>query len=228
VLCAIHQPNFFPWLGYFDKIRRADVFVFLDDVDYPRAGSASMGSWLNRVKIAIQGEARWIGCPVKRMPLGSPINHAVIDDTQPWRAKLLKSLEANYRRSKNYLSTASLVRELLETEIVTLADFNIGCITRISRHLGINTKFVRQSDVAASGNSTDLLIEIVRLVGADAYLAGGGSQGYQKDDLFATRGVELVYQNFDQKPYLPSERFIPGLSIIDYLMHDGRELRVGV
>ena len=33
-IVAIHQPNFFPWLGFFDKIRRADVFVFLDDVSY--------------------------------------------------------------------------------------------------------------------------------------------------------------------------------------------------
>jgi hypothetical protein len=64
-LCAIHQPNFFPWLGYFDKINRADVFVFLDQVAYPKSGS-SMGSWCNRVKINIAGVASWISCPVVR------------------------------------------------------------------------------------------------------------------------------------------------------------------
>ena len=64
-VCAIHQPNFFPWLGYFEKIKRADVFVFLDHVHYPKSGN-SMGSWTNRVKINISAHAKWISCPVVR------------------------------------------------------------------------------------------------------------------------------------------------------------------
>ena len=71
----------------FDKIRRADVFVLLDAVGYPRSGSGGMGAWCNRVRIAMQGEARWITCPLRRMRLGSPILAAEIDDSQPWRGK---------------------------------------------------------------------------------------------------------------------------------------------
>ena len=63
ILVAIHQPNFFPWLGYFDKIRRADFFILLDDVQYPKTGA---GSWSNRVKVMINGEGRWLTAPVDR------------------------------------------------------------------------------------------------------------------------------------------------------------------
>src|SRR4029079_18719876 len=101
-LVAIHQPNFFPWLGYFDKIRQSDIFIFLDAVDYPRAGSGGMGSWVNRARIAIQGEARWVTCPVKRTQMGAPIFTVEIEDTQPWRVKLLKTLATNYARARRF------------------------------------------------------------------------------------------------------------------------------
>src|SRR4029078_5615477 len=88
-LVAIHQPNFFPWLGYFDKIRQSDIFIFLDAVDYRPPGEGRMGSWVNRVRLAIDGEARWVTCPVRRLAMGTPILAAQIDDNQPWRGKIL-------------------------------------------------------------------------------------------------------------------------------------------
>ncbi len=62
VVVAIHQPNFLPWLGYFDKVAKSDVFVFLDSVQAPKTG----GSWLNRVRLAMNGEARWVTAPIDR------------------------------------------------------------------------------------------------------------------------------------------------------------------
>lgn len=223
-LVAIHQPNFFPWLGYFDKIRRADAFVFLDAVDYPRSGSGGMGSWTNRVRLSIQGEARWITCPLQRMPLGSPISAARIDDRQPWRGKLLKTLETNYRKAPRYAEAIDLLEPLIRAQYDALADLNIAAVQAIATKLGVTTSFLRQSQMPHAGQSTALLASLVSAAGGDAYLAGGGAGSYQEDGLFAAHGLKLVYQGFLPSPYGNEARFIPGLSVIDYLMHDGRPL----
>lgn len=217
-LVAIHQPNFFPWLGYFDKIRRADVFIFLDAVSYPRAGSGGMGSWCNRVRIAMQGEARWVTCPIRRGHLGMPILEAEIDDAQPWRTKLLRTLDANYAREPGYAAAAELLTPLIMQSNTNLAEFNMAAIKTIAAHFGLTTRFVRQSSLPHSGTATDLLISLVKAVDGSAYLAGGGAGGYQEDELFEQNGVELVDQKFAPKPYGDSARFVPGLSVIDFLM----------
>lgn len=223
-LVAIHQPNFFPWLGYFDKVRRADTFVFLDAVDYPRAGSGGMGSWTNRVRLCIQGEARWITCPLQRMPLGSPISAALIDDRQPWRGKLLKTLEANYRKAPRYAQTMALLEPLIRSPHEKLANLNIAAIQAIAGELGVTARFLRQSELPHTGQSTALLASLVSAAGGNTYLVGGGARGYQQDEIFAEHGLNLVYQGFVPRPYGDEARLLPGLSVIDYLMHDGRPL----
>ena len=223
-LCAIHQPNFFPWLGFFDKVRQADTFVFLNAVAYPRSGSKSMGSWTNRVRINVQGQPHWVGCPVLRQPLGAPILSVQIDGSQPWQSKLMKTLEANYRRAANFAAGMALIEPLIRNAEGCLAEYNRFSIVTIAEHLGLNCRFLLQSELDASGAGTDLLIDLTRHTGCDGYLAGGGAGGYQQDHLFSAAGVKLVYQNFQPRTYGPPDRFIPGLSVIDYLLLDGRPL----
>jgi hypothetical protein len=224
VLAAIHQPNFFPWLGFFDKIRRADVFIFLDGVAYPRSGSSGMGSWTNRAQVRIQGEARWIGAPLRRLPSGASIAEARIDDAQPWRTKLIKTLVANYRRAKNFEGAMALIEPLVFQTETNLAAFNIEAIRRIAAHLRLESRFVSQSSLAHEGSATELLISLVKAAGCDAYLAGGGAAGYQRDELLAEAKLRLVYQGFVPLPYGQPETFLPGLSVIDFLVNDGRPL----
>lgn len=223
-LCAIHQPNFFPWLGYFDKMRRADVFVLLDAVDYPRAGSDGMGSIVNRVMIAVQGQPRPVGAPLRHVALGTPIDAIEMDDTQPWREKLVRTLSMNYARAVNFKPTMAMLEPVIRYPERNLAAFNINAITAIAAALGLTTPLVRQSSLAVPGAATELLIGLTKAVGCTSYLAGGGAAGYQQDGMFAAAGLGLVYQRFVPKPYGPA--FIPGLSVIDYLMHDGRALAV--
>src|SRR5256885_16256985 len=85
-LVAIHQPNFFPWLAYFDKIARADIFVFLDDVQYEKTG----GTWSNRVRLLISGQAAWATMPIRRDYHGvRAANDMAIHNPQAWRGQQL-------------------------------------------------------------------------------------------------------------------------------------------
>ena len=217
MICAIHQPNFFPWLGYFDKIRRADVFVFLDAVAYPKSGSG-MGSWVNRVRIDIQGKAAWVGCPLRRASGEIAITDARIDNAQPWRAKMLRTLEMNYKRAPNWQPAIDLLRPLIDRPDESLAEYNIAAIRAIAAALGLSTRFVRQSELPVDGRGTELLIAITKAVGASSYLCGGGAAGYQVDEMFPQQGLGLCHQNFCPTPYRDGAAFIPGLSVIDYLM----------
>lgn len=219
-ICAIHQPNFFPWLGYFDKIKKADVFVFLDQVDYPKSGN-SMGSWCNRVKLNVGGKATWVSCPVIREHGRQPIDTVRINNQSPWRDALRKILIANYRGAPNFPEAFALVESLLAYQTDRLAEFNIYVIRELAKYLGYRTAWVAQSSLPSmSEKATDRLVAICRAVGADTYLCGGGSSEYLETEVFARAGVNLVYQDFIPEPYGEAQQFIPGLSIIDWLMHE--------
>jgi hypothetical protein len=58
--CVILQPSYIPWRGYFDLIRRADVFVFYDDVQYDDGG------WRNRNRIKTEQGTKWLSIPVRK------------------------------------------------------------------------------------------------------------------------------------------------------------------
>ena len=214
---AIQQPNFFPWLGYFDKIRQADVFVFLDDVDFPRSGNC-MGTWTNRVRIAIQGRASWIGAPICRYHGRRRIKDVKIAPVPKWRHKLVRTLEANYARAPRFRDAMTMLEPLINQETDDLAAYSIEAIKTISFRLGLQAQFVRQSETTAEGAATELLVSLTRSVGADTYLCGGGAQGYQKNKLFEEADLVLRYQDFTARPYGDAERFLAGLSVIDYLM----------
>lgn len=216
-ICAIHQPNFFPWLGYFDKIAKADHFIFLDAVDYPKSGSG-MGSWCNRVKLKVNKEPRWVGCPIKRVSGELKINDAIIDDGQPWRKKLLKTIEQNYGKAKHYNDVIPMLNELIHHQSENIATYNIHAVRTIAEQLGLSCKFHLQSELNVPGQSNELLINLVKAVDADVYLCGGGASGYQDDELFKNQGIHVQYQNFNPEPYTNSDDHTLGLSVIDCLM----------
>jgi WbqC-like protein family len=220
---AIHQPNFLPWLGFFDKLARADVFVLLDSVQFPRT---SKGTWINRVKLLVGGKEQWVTVPIVRARGSArPIDEVLIDDAQPWRKKLIRTIELNYRRAPAFGEVYPLLEELLATPVGRIAEFNERNARRLAEALALDTsKIVRSSDLQAEGQSTDLLIELTLAVGGTAYMPGGDAYRYQEDEKFATRGLELVPQEFRHPTYAqPVDPFVPGLSVVDALLNCGVE-----
>jgi len=221
-MVAIHQPNFFPWLGYFNKIARADLFLVMDNVQFPRT---NRGTWLNRVRLLVNGQPAWVTMPVVRAYHGlRAVKEMHIDSAAPWRSKLLKTIEASYKRTPFFKDVFPVIQELIENETDSLADYNLSSIISLAKTMGLDaSKLVLGSSLNADGNATDLLISMLKAVGGDAYLCGGGSGGYQEDEKFAQAGIELVYQNFEHPlyPQATSQEFVSGLSIIDALMNCG-------
>jgi len=211
---AIHQPNFFPWMGYFSKIQQADIFVFLDDV--PVSNSSS---YCTRVQINIQNTPKFIFCPTQKVSGVQYIKNLQIHEEIPWREKLIKTLQITYGKSKNFKTCIKELEKLIFFNSSNLTDFNINAILNLSKQLGYSTIHYRQSDLATEKNSTELMIEIVKKVGGNTYLCGNGSGGYLNEDLFKEQNVLLQYQNFQPTVYGNIKTFIPGLSIIDYLMN---------
>ena len=220
-LVAIHQPNFFPWLGYFDKLARADVFVLLDDVQFQKKG----GTWVNRVRLLVNEEPSWVTVPVVRSYHGvREIREMRIDEQTPWRRKLQATIQASYGRAPHADDVMPLLSELIDNPTDELGEYNRASIAALAERLGIETELVPSSSLGATGRATERLVELVKAVSGSGYLAGGGAGGYQEDEQFSEAGIELVEQNFKPPTYpqLASEA-VPGLSVIDALLNCGFE-----
>jgi hypothetical protein len=224
ILVAIHQPNFLPWLGYFDKIRRSRIFIVLDDVQFEKGGA---GTWSNRVQLRIAGGAHWITVPIVRAYHGTrSYAEMQIDESSSWREKLMRTIAMNYRRAPHFEDVFPVVGELIRNQSSRLLDYNLEAIRAIASRLGLDqTNIVLSSSLQVKRRSTERLVDLVQAAGGDAYLAGGGAGGYQDDRLFAASGIRLVYQEFAHPTYRQqgAPEFLPGLSIIDALLNVGFE-----
>lgn len=218
---AIHQPNFFPWLGFFDKVDRSDVFIVLDHVQFPK----SEGNWSNRVKMAVNGEAAWVTMPVARDYDGfRRIDEMRIDNRAPWRRKLLQLLRTNYGRARAFRDVFPEVESWIQTPADLVADYNMRVIAAIGATLGLRSgHLVRSSTLGVDGAKSELVANLVKRVGGTVYLSGAGSGGYLQDEVLRSAGVALEYQDYrhPQYPQRPGHEFIPGLSVLDAIFHCG-------
>jgi hypothetical protein len=221
VTVASHQPNYIPWLGYFYKISRADLFVFVDMVIYPGR------SYINRNYIKSASGPNWLTIPViTKGHTGQLIRQVETDNLQGWTDSHLKTLNLNYRRATHFDEVYALLEPLysrVDGERSSLSEFNISLIRAIAAYLGIHPEWLLASDLNVSGAKTDLVVEVCSAAGGTTYLAGQGAKAYLEEEKLRDAGLALHYSAFELSTYpqLFGE-FVPNLSIIDVLMNCGR------
>ena len=222
MIVVILQPSYIPWRGYFDLIRRADLFIFYDDVQYDKHG------WRNRNQIkSVQGK-QWLTIPVHSAGVtqGIRIKDVEIDWSKPWQKNHLKSLTISYNKAPYYKKYLPLLETFYSRHDRSIADFTIETTIVLARKLGINhTRFMRASELEGiMGQKTDRLIQILTKVGATHYISGPAARDYIEQEKFEEAGISLEYIVYDypeyQQLYPP---FDTNVTIMDLLFMTGED-----
>lgn len=215
---AICQPNFLPWLGYFEMGCRADIYVMLDDVQYIRR------EWVNRNKIPNQSGSgsQWLTVPLKKTKRESLINEMEIENGEEWAQKMLQAIHHIYVRTPYYKTYSGQLKETLSRKWEKLADLNLALIRVIYGILGIKDNLILSSGLKIDSKKDDKLADICERLGADIYLANNGSRPYIDPSKFHRKNIGFVFQDYEH-PVYPVSRytFMPHMSIIDLIFWSG-------
>ena len=218
MIVTIHQPEYLPWLGFFDRIQQSDVFVVLDDVGYQKNG------FINRNKIKTDKGEKWITVPVVGRSPNLKINEILIDNSKDWKKSQLGSIISAYSKTPYFKEYLDFFKKTFGRKWEKMSELDIYLIENIVEILGIKTKIKVASSIEVDGNSTERLVNICKSLGADTYLSGPGGKDYMDLGLFKKEGINVIFQEFSHPGYnqtFKEQGFISGMSIIDLLFNCG-------
>lgn len=217
---VISQPTYLPWLGFFRIMKEADVFVFLDHVQYVRQ------SWQCRNRIKSPRRWIWLTVPITHAGF-CPIKDTLIDDSEKWQKAHLKTLEMFYQRAPYFKDHHAFFRSVYEKKWKHIAELNIYLIQYLASQLDLSPVFVRSSELNVEGKRTQMVFDICRKLGASRYVASIGAMEYMKSEnaseLFGDQiQVQFLEYRHPSYPQLFGE-FVPGLAFVDCLFNNGPE-----
>jgi hypothetical protein len=209
---SIMQPYIFPYIGYFQLIRDADIFVVYDDVNYTKR------SWITRNRILLNKTSYTFSLHTQGASSQKKINEIDMGDK---RKSLVKTLICAYRKAPHFSEVMPLIEDILMFNEPKLALYLMHQLQTISAYLGLQTKFILSSGIPKNENlaGQEKILSICKALNADAYSnAIGGQHLYSAQD-FLKQGIDLKFIKSDYIEYPQfGNDFAPWLSIIDVLM----------
>ncbi len=177
MVVTIHQPEHFPYMGYFQKMEKADLFVILDNVNYRKNYFQNRNRFLNNNKVE-----EWFTIPVEKGATKKWIKDVKVNTHIPWKKKIINKLKQNF---KTDFSTIYDSESLLE--------INLNSIKWARKKLNITTKIVLASELGVNGDKSELLANICKATNATTYLSGPSGKDYLDTQFF--NNIKIEYHN---------------------------------
>lgn len=210
MVLASHQPTFLPYMGYFYKVFKSDIFVLSNNVPYAKRvfqnyNNIKTPDGLHRITLPISYKT---GCYLNKV-------QCTIPDT------LLETITMAYKKAPYYDVVLPVLESVLSKNHGNLAQYNIEMVIEFIKRFGFDTKIYISSNLDLTKKNKYRIVEMCELFGVSKYYAGLGATDYLDVDLF--RDIELEFTDYQPVTYqqLWSETFIPNLSVLDYVMNCG-------
>lgn len=218
MIAGIHQPYFFPYLGYWQLIKAVDLFAIADNYNFIKGG------WIHRNRVLCQGHVHYFNLCINHLSQ----NRLICDhEIRPFDVdEKLVFLRSCYHSAANLSQGLDVIREALTCDSLNLADVLFHSITVICAYLGIHTKIMRTSDYVQDSAlcREDRIFDYCRQWGADTYYNAIVGKELYSQKQFAEHDLKLAFVECIPKPYpQESKEFIPYLSIVDIILNCSRD-----
>ena len=225
MIVSIHQPNYLPWLGFFDKIKQSDVFVIFDDVQFPR-GKKHFG---HRNKIKTLSGDKWLTVPISNKSDLVSFNDTIINYDTEWNKEHIRLIELFYSKTPYFDKYFPNLLDIISIEHKSLTELSVSLIKYFLKELNIKTQLKYSSEISDSDlYGSDKIFNILEKLNTTQYItgSGSGSMRYIDESGFSERNIKLKWQHYEHPHYNQLNGvFIPYMSIIDLLFNEGEKSR---
>lgn len=214
MIVTIHQPDFLPWLGFFDRWMQSDLYIVLDDVQFIRRG------WHHRDKIKTAQGVQWLTIPVvKKGRYGELIKDVRLDISNDGMQRVLNRVRAAYVKAPCFDPIYTEVEKIFSSGCKYLIDLNMILLKTCADILKINTPIVFSSDFNVTTKGTQRLLDLTKRVKGSIYLTGLGSKSYLEAKIFEKENISILWQNYHHPDYNQLHgKFTEKLSVLDFIM----------
>jgi hypothetical protein len=224
MIVGIHQPNYLPYMGYFNKMKNVDIFILYDIAQYVK------NRYDNRNRIRIREGAVYLTIPVTdKDSYLKRFNEVVLPSDSTWQKNHWKSIHANYANSEFFNLYSEFFQHIYSKKFTFLSDFNEMIILYIKEKLDLDSEIIKTTKLNLNLNlkSTDLLIDILKKVDAKEYLSGPSGRKYLDEKKFHEAKIKLKFQDYQCPVYKQRyPGFIPNLSVIDLIFNMGEKSKL--
>lgn len=219
MILSCSQPTYLPALNYFNLIKKSDIFVFLDNVQF------SKSTWQHRNRIVANGQELYLCVPTTcENGLNTKINEVKTMPITKWKRKHFATIDQNYKKAPYYKEVIEYLKPYYENDEIYIAKWNIDFISKTCEKIDIKTKLYISSNYEFEGKKEERLANMCKHFGCKEYLSQPAAKDYIPEDggKLKENGIKLIYQIYQYPIYNTYDNnYLAYMSIIDTLFNVG-------